>query len=66
MQPESNRQVFQYRLRLLYMPVAVIFLVLAARLWQLQILEGAKYATLAERNRIRTIPLVAPRGTILD
>ncbi|PYV17319.1 MAG: penicillin-binding protein 2 [Acidobacteria bacterium] len=66
MQPESNRQFFQYRLRLLYMPVAVIFLVLAARLWQLQILEGAKYATLAERNRVRTIPLVAPRGTILD
>jgi penicillin-binding protein 2 len=66
MQPESNKQMFHYRLTLLYIPIVLIFAVLAVRLWQLQILQGAKYLQLAERNRVRTIPLVAPRGTISD
>jgi len=44
----------------------LLFLVLAVRLWQLQIIHGSDYAAKAERNRIRTIQLVAPRGTILD
>ncbi len=32
----------------------------------LQLLETSRYMDLAERNRIRTIPLVAPRGRIVD
>ena len=44
----------------------MIFLILAARLWQLQIIQGSEYGLRAERNRIRTIQLVAPRGTIAD
>ena len=66
LQPESNRQHIQHRLVLLCYPILLIFLVLAVRLWQLQIVQGAKYAELAERNRVRTIQLVAPRGTIYD
>jgi len=34
--------------------------------WKLQIVESDRYAQLAELNRIRTIPMIAPRGTVLD
>ncbi len=66
LQPESKKQLIQQRVGLLYVPIILVFLVLAARLWQLQIIQGAEYALKAERNRIRTIPVVAPRGTIMD
>jgi len=66
LQQESNRQLIQQRLNLFRLPVLLIFLILGARLWQLQIIQGAEYALRAERNRIRTIELVAPRGTIAD
>lgn len=38
----------------------------AARLAQLQLLEGSHYQQLAEQNRIRAIPLPGDRGNILD
>ena len=34
--------------------------------WKLQIVNSDRYAQLAERNRIRTIPIIAPRGSMLD
>jgi len=34
--------------------------------WYLQVLRGRYYRDLAENNRIRTIPLAAPRGPLLD
>jgi penicillin-binding protein 2 len=34
--------------------------------WNLQVLESEYYAQLAERNRIRTMPVMAPRGKMLD
>jgi penicillin-binding protein 2 len=46
--------------------ILAIFLVLAYRLWQLQVMQSDVYATLAERNRIRNVPILAPRGKILD
>jgi penicillin-binding protein 2 len=66
LQQESNRQLIQQRLNLFRIPVLLIFMILAARLWQLQIIQGSEYTLKAERNRIRTIDLVAPRGTISD
>jgi penicillin-binding protein 2 len=66
LQQESNRQLIQQRLNLFRFPVLFIFFILAARLWQLQIIQGAEYAVKAEHNRIRTIELFAPRGTISD
>jgi penicillin-binding protein 2 len=66
LQQESNRQLIQQRLNLFRLPVLLIFLILGARLWQLQIIQGSDYALRAERNRVRTIDLVAPRGTIAD
>jgi penicillin-binding protein 2 len=39
---------------------------LAARLYQVQIVEGGRYATLAEANRVSERAIAAPRGRILD
>ena len=39
---------------------------LAAKLYQVQIEEGAKYATLAETNRVSARLIAPPRGRLLD
>ena len=39
---------------------------LAARLYQVQVVEGARYATLADSNRISARLLAPPRGRLLD
>jgi len=39
---------------------------LAVRLYQVQVVEGARYATLAEENRISARLIAPPRGRILD
>ncbi len=66
LQTDSSRHYLQQRLAYFYIPVIAVFVIFAARLWQLQIIGGAEYALQAERNRVRTIQLVAPRGTITD
>ncbi|MFZ0706687.1 MAG: penicillin-binding protein 2 [Candidatus Korobacteraceae bacterium] len=43
-----------------------VFLVLAFGLWRLQIAHSDYYASLAEQNRIKQVPILAPRGKILD
>jgi penicillin-binding protein 2 len=34
--------------------------------WKLQVIDSDKYGQLAERNRVRSIPIIAPRGRLLD
>ena len=46
--------------------IAVVWLILIARLFYLQVLEGDRYLVSAERNSVRTNRLIAPRGMILD
>src|ERR1700694_3879403 len=46
--------------------ILAIFLVLAYGLWRLQVMQSDLYATLAEKNRIRNVPILAPRGKVLD
>ncbi|TEU02099.1 hypothetical protein E3I18_01615 [Candidatus Woesebacteria bacterium] len=41
------------------------FLILIGRLIELQIIKGKYFKTLAEGNRIRRLPIAAPRGQIL-
>lgn len=54
--------------KLLFVQYAIlgVFLVLVFGLWRLQIAGSSKYEVLAEQNRIRTFPILAPRGKILD
>ena len=46
--------------------ILAIFLVLAYGLWRLQVMQSDVYANLAEKNRVRNVPILAPRGKILD
>lgn len=46
--------------------IAVGFLILAGRTAYLQIIKGAAYQQLAERNRTRSFPIFAARGIIYD
>jgi penicillin-binding protein 2 len=43
-----------------------IFLILTYGLWRLEVAQNDVYASLAEKNRIREVPVLAPRGKILD
>ncbi|MDI3480491.1 MAG: penicillin-binding protein 2 [Tepidanaerobacteraceae bacterium] len=46
--------------------VACVFLFLTAGLSMLQIVRGSEYEKLAQENRIRLIPVTAPRGVFKD
>src|SRR5438477_898735 len=46
--------------------VLIIFLLLAYGLWRLQVSQSDYYSAAAEKNRIRNVPILAPRGKILD
>lgn len=46
--------------------VALVLLVLGAGLWRVQVLGASNYRVLAEQNRIRKVPVLAPRGRIFD
>src|SRR5512141_1165168 len=46
--------------------ILAVFLILGFGLWRLQVAGSEYYKSLAERNRIRTVPILAPRGKILD
>ena len=48
-----------------YLIVGLIGLLLLG-FWKLQVIDSDKYGQLAERNRVRSIPIIAPRGRMLD
>ncbi|WP_329521716.1 penicillin-binding protein 2 [Spirillospora sp. NBC_01491] len=55
-----------FRLVVLYVLVAALLLVLAGRLWTMQVLDGRHYRQVAADNRTRDIVVPAVRGVILD
>src|SRR5690606_25969692 len=62
----QDNRAFVTRLRWMGLVFALLFFVLALKLWMLTVLEYDHYHELAEKNHIRTIPLIAPRGMIYD
>jgi penicillin-binding protein 2 len=40
--------------------------VLLLGFWKLQVIDADKYSSMAERNRVRYIPVISPRGRMLD
>jgi len=56
----------QIRLTAVQYIILGIILLLAYGLWKLQVSQSSMYATLAEQNRIRNVPILAPRGKIVD
>src|ERR1700735_5279477 len=61
-----EEKVSQLRLTAVQYVLLGIFLVLAFGLWRLQVARNDYYNTLAEQNRIKQVPILAPRGKILD
>ncbi len=62
--PTSPQMAF--RVALLGGIAAVMFGVILFRLWYLQVLSGEQYVQQANANRVRDLPIAAPRGEILD
>ena len=54
------------RLRVVWLMMIGGMVVLLSGLWRLQMNRGSEYFTLSEENRIKLIPLKAPRGIIYD
>lgn len=51
---------------LFYVFIGLIFILFLMRAAWLQVIKGDFYQTLAEKNRIRTVPIFTPRGIIYD
>jgi penicillin-binding protein 2 len=62
---EERRRV-TLRLSVLQYLIAVLFSVLAASFWYLQVVQHDRFQEMAENNHQRTLPLRAPRGVLFD
>ena len=66
MKLNDQSQNLPFRIGILQILAFVLLSVLGARLYYLQIVKGEDYARRAESQRIRLIPISAPRGAIFD
>ena len=57
--PSMRLAAFQY-------VIAIVLGILVFGLWRLQVVGGQNYHAMAEANRIRKVPILAPRGKIFD
>jgi len=62
----DDSQNLRVRLRLIQAVILLLLSVLAIRLYVLQVVNGAKYGEVAENQRLRLLPIPAPRGVIFD
>ena len=62
----SDERPPAWKIAFLQYVIAASFLGLLVGYWRLQIGQHQQYLDLAERNRIRNLPVIAPRGRILD
>jgi len=61
-----EEKVSPFRITAVQYLLLAAFLILGFGLWRLQIASSDYYNELAQKNRIRTVPILAPRGKILD
>jgi len=66
LEPIDDLRQAGLRLEIMRFLALAVFLVLAGRLWYLQVMNSGVYAEQADQNRIRILPIPARRGTILD
>ena len=55
-----------YKLTIVQYAIVAILLILLSGLWRLQVVGAQNYRALAEQNRIRKVPILAPRGKLFD
>jgi penicillin-binding protein 2 len=63
---EDDSQNLRARLRVIQILAVLMITALGVRLYYLQIIKGSYYAERAENQRIRLLPIPAPRGVIFD
>ena len=63
---ERNDKVSPAKLHAAQYIVVTILTILVLGLWRLQVLDTDNYRSLAEQNRIRKVPVLAPRGRLFD
>jgi penicillin-binding protein 2 len=63
---QREHRLPQTRLAVASYVIVILMGLLLLGFWKLQIVESDRYAQLAELNRVRTIPVIAPRGVLLD
>lgn len=62
----DDRVSLTIRLSVIQYITAVLFAALAVGFWIFQIAQHQKFLEIAENNRLRKLPLPAPRGVLLD
>lgn len=63
---ESENRLPQTRLAIISYVIVGLMVLLLVGFWDLQVVDSDHYLQLADRNRIRTVPVIAPRGAMLD
>ncbi len=64
--PAKEEKLSANKLHAAQYVIALVLAVLVAGLWRLQVLGASGYKVLAEANRIRKVPVLAPRGKLFD
>lgn len=62
----SDNRLPQQRLAVVSYIIVGMIGVLLLGFWKLQVIDSDQYGQMAERNRVRSIPIIAPRGRMLD
>jgi penicillin-binding protein 2 len=62
----NDTKIPQGRLALFSYASVILIILLLVGFWKLQVVQSGHYADLAEKNQIRYIPIIAPRGAMLD
>jgi len=62
----NDNRLPQQRLAIVSYVIVGMIGVLLVGFWKLQVVDSDKYLQWAERNRVRSIPIIAPRGRMLD
>jgi len=63
---DRNEKLPQTKFTVVQYITLLVFLFLAYGFWGLQIRKNDEYVEKAENNRVRSVPILAPRGKILD
>ncbi len=62
----KDEKIPAIKLTVMQYVIALVLVILVSGLWRLQVLGAQNYKALAAANRIRKVPILAPRGKIFD
>ncbi len=62
----NQKDIIKSNLSMLWFFLNLVLLIIAGRIFYLQVLKGNYYKEVAENNRIRNVEIKAPRGLIVD